>query len=188
MPHIQALYCHSNSLGTTIKVQIVGSIEFLSGKQLQASGGKLKEMQSHTKMKLGSADLMMYMGYDTDVWGTVGVAYKGVVCRHAGYNKYKQSINEWRSTKTEAGHVIAHEMGHNLGMSHDFSPAHTASGCDKTGVMSYGPPVNKWSTCSQADFQAHYLATKNTWCMEGKFGQIWYLLFLVTCFISIIHL
>ena len=167
MPHIQALYCHSTSLGTKIKVKIDGPIKFYSGKNLQASGPKLQEMWDTTKNDLGSADLMMYMGYDTDLWGTIGIAYKGTVCQHAGYNKYKQSINEWRPTHAEAGHTIAHEIGHNLGMSHDFSESHAAAGCDKTGVMSYGPPVNKWSTCSRADFQAHYIATKNSWCMPG---------------------
>ena len=168
MPHVQALYCHKSSLGSMVKVQIKGSIKFYKGKHLNASGGKLKEMWGTTKSEIGSADLVMYMSYDPQLWGTIGIAYKGTACRHAGYNKYKQSINEWRQTHAEAGHTIAHEFGHNLGMSHDFSEKHSASGCDMTGIMSYGPPINQWSACSKADFQAHYIANKDKWCMEGN--------------------
>ena len=52
-----------------------------------------------------TADLMMYMGYDTSYWGTIGIAWGKVVCQHSGYNKYKESINEWRKTHAEAGVV-----------------------------------------------------------------------------------
>jgi hypothetical protein len=63
---------------------------------------------------------------------------------------------------------MAHEIGHNLGMDHDFSTAHTASGCDGKGIMSYGNPPNEWSTCSKADFTAQYKVRESMWCMPGK--------------------
>ena len=63
---------------------------------------------------------------------------------------------------------MAHEIGHNVGMAHDFSDAHKAAGCDGTGIMSYGNPPNQWSTCSKADFTAQYKARESTWCMPGK--------------------
>ena len=49
-------------------------------------------MFTDTKNDIGSADLVLYMGYDTSYWGTVGIAWSPVVCQHSGYNKYKVDI------------------------------------------------------------------------------------------------
>ena len=62
---------------------------------------------------------------------------------------------------------MAHEIGHNLGMKHDHDHP-TASGCNGKGIMSYGNPPNKWSTCSKADFTAQYKVQESMWCMPGK--------------------
>ena len=63
---------------------------------------------------------------------------------------------------------MAHAIGHNLGMSHDFTTAHAAAGCNGKGIMSYGNPPNQWSTCSKADFTAQYKVRESMWCMPGK--------------------
>ena len=55
---------------------------------------------------------------------------------------------------------MAHELGHNFGMRHDFDD--TLGGrdnpCNGEGLMSYGWFDQKlqWSTCSKRDFAAHY--------------------------------
>ena len=70
---------------------------------------------------------------------------------------------------------MAHEMGHNLGMQHDFHANHGGSGgpCDGTGIMSYGSAPNVWSTCSKADFEARYNFIINhqshSWCLDGTY-------------------
>ena len=56
-----------------------------------------------------------------------------------------------------------------LGMKHDFSAQHEAMGCNGQGIMSYGNPPNKWSPCSKADFQAHYITVKSRWCMDCEY-------------------
>ena len=79
---------------------------------------------------------------------------------------------------------MAHEVGHNLGMFHDFDKRHGGGGnpCDNSGFMSYGPKVYKWSECSVKDFTAKYTLNKHNWCMPGndfqfylKIGTLWYL-------------
>ena len=54
-------------------------------------------------------------------------------------------------------------------MKHDFDPTHSGKGCDKDNhIMGYGNSKKvKWSTCSKKDLEAHYLMTKDRWCMEG---------------------
>ena len=104
-PHLQARYCHS-SLGTKIRVERIGNFKHYAGKTITASGASLQAMFDDTVADLGDADLIAYMCHDTSsLYGTIGIAYRPVVCGHSSGNKYKESINEWRPTSVAFGGV-----------------------------------------------------------------------------------
>jgi len=143
----------------------------------------VKEVERITKNYLGDANLMVFFGYDKDdfksdgssyktgITFTTGIARTGVLCApHPGNKKDKFSINEWNPKGTAAmGALIAHELGHNLGMRDDHFHGGENGPCVCKGVMSYAmhcrdkwqndkTPV-QWSTCSVASWTKHYVDT-----------------------------
>jgi len=175
-PHIQARYCHA-SLGTKIKFERIGNFEYLDQKIVASSAG-LEAVKPHAPKVIGSADLVVYMANDeSSLWGIIGIAWCPSICDPSQWNKYKASINEWRPTSIAFAGLVAHEVGHNLGMQHDFHTSHggQSSACNKDNhIMAYGSSKEKWSTCSKKDFKARYLQIKSknwTWCMEADIGN-----------------
>ena len=89
--------------------------------------------------------------------------------------RYKTSINEWYNNLLDTAGVFAHELGHALGMDHDF----TSSGGDRfdrngvkctdiNGLLDYGSrsSVDKFSTCSKQDFRDYYNRVLQTYNNE----------------------
>jgi len=175
MTHVQTYYRH-RSLPTKIEFKYnkretirrnenLPSTDSLNNWSLYAMG----DVANNPKV-----DLYAVFGKDPQYYGTVGLAWVGGACRGGRVRNEDGSImgpvwlgtsfNEHRNTASATAAVVAHEMGHNFGMSHDFDNKHGGKGgpCDGQGIMSYNndKPM-QWSSCSVNDFTGYY--NSNNW-------------------------
>jgi len=153
MAHVQAHYRHS-SLPTKIQFKYDTTETIYKDLNLPSTDYLNNWSQYGQDDADSKVDLYVAFGKDSEYYGTVGLAWVGGAC-----NKFiKTSFNEYRNTPSESAMVVAHEMGHNFGMSHDFDEKHggDAGACNGQGIMSYGDAPSKWSSCSVNDFTGYY--------------------------------
>ena len=81
------------------------------------------------------------------IYSILGLAWVSGMC----HQEYSCTINE--GNNFESVYVIAHEMGHNLGMNHDGEIAE-GNDCDPNRFLMspvLGPGKVTWSTCSNQE-------------------------------------
>jgi len=89
---------------------------------------------------------------------TLGIAYVRSACDYRGYAININELYTRYDAEQSTAKVFAHELGHNIGMLHDFEDVHGGHGgpCDGRGLMSYHGAKDKWSACSNDDFEAYW--------------------------------
>uniref|UniRef100_A0A671KWD4 Zinc metalloproteinase-disintegrin-like batroxstatin-1 n=1 Tax=Sinocyclocheilus anshuiensis TaxID=1608454 RepID=A0A671KWD4_9TELE len=91
---------------------------------------------------------------------TVGLAHTGALCGGLSTG----IVQDHNSNAISVGATMAHEMGHNLGMSHDSSSCVCSDGtCIMTAALSYFIPQH-FSSCSTSNY-VDYLNNKNPECL-----------------------
>ena len=121
---VQPYFCHK-SLGHRIRLSYSTNFQHYKGYNFkvnakyekapynyQAGIYQLDRVEALVQSKLGGADLMVLLGYDSNdfknnqccqfLGGTIGIASTGIVCRpqHWEQEKYKWSLNEYSSKGT----------------------------------------------------------------------------------------
>jgi len=86
-----------------------------------------------------------------------GIARIGTACNIDGHGISISELWQKLDSEYESARTFVHELGHNIGMLHDFDKKHKGNGdfggpCDGLGLMSYNHPPDQWSYCSNGDF------------------------------------
>jgi len=126
---------------------------------LKASESSLEALTRELKGKSTEKGLISFFTAQNNE-GPIGIAYRGTACHSmTGLQININEVQDFGNLQYTAD-IFAHELGHNLGMRHDFAMEHGGTGvsstsnnpCNGKGMMSYGNPPKAWSTCSNLDF------------------------------------
>jgi len=142
LTHAQDLYFHP-TLGS--RMTLVFQSAFSIPDSIQADENSLNYVGGYNEP---GHDGNVYLCYQNNESGTVGIAWIGTIC---GPQNYQTAVVEYFNNDLSTGEIFAHELGHNLGMQHDFNgspgnPRYDSQGNSCTnigGVMDYYQTVSR---------------------------------------------
>merc|ERR1712142_433340 len=170
--HAKNFFLRSDSLKTRIVLDVLPyrSID----QTLTATGNNLRTLVNGVRGEFNSVDADSYslISYENNAGGTIGIAWLRSTC--STDRAMRTNINEYFRGDIRTATIIVHEIGHNLGMGHDFigSPGNMRRSsrgepCTNVGgYMDYLSSPNRWSPCSVEDFTKYYNAVKRS---TGRF-------------------
>ncbi len=155
------------SLTSLVNFQFDANVEAVAGRFVAGTDIDKAGVYSSDKYNVN-----LMMAFRNSQPGTVGIAYVGTVCTPPGNAKLRVALCEYFTDDMKSGEVVAHEIGHNMNMSHDFNETPGVTRRDSRGnsctniggVMDYYGKVDKWTSCSIEDFTA--LTNKQGFCLR----------------------
>ena len=178
MTHAQVPFCHE-SLGTKMKLAVAGEPVYHEGVTWNPTTAMDQPYEYDA-----NTDLHWYLSYSPGA-NPGGKAYSmGVVCNPNYKYKGNQMSMFGFDDEKWTGQIMAHEIGHALGMGHDvetnplndyeknLATNHLKRGCTFKGEESYITngkyPPREWSVCSATDFHYYYDYIKWFWgwCLQ----------------------
>jgi len=143
---------------------------------LDTRGAVYKELSSIARNSGTEANLYVFLT-DSPTQSYYGFAKIGSLCDVARDKRI--SITRFVNNAAFTGETVAHEMAHNLGITHDCingvcggdyskgykGPRTGSDGRQCYGYMDYIPSTNGWSTCSKSDFRT-YVNKQRNYCLQ----------------------
>jgi len=182
MKHAKSYFLHS-TLKVKLRLEVVPGITqnyTFVDKVLDSNDAHLDEFAAYVNgnPSLPMADSYTLLSYHNNMqYGILGIAWVRTSCSSNRY--YRTNMGEWYINNIKTAELVCHEIGHNLGMSHDFKgnkvnkPRYDSKGLACTGkdmkaIMGYANQATKWSGCSNDDLIKYFNIKEKFggWCMD----------------------
>jgi len=153
-----SVHMRADSIGRKVVLDIAADIEFIDQRLHAIIGNELEDPFADFRQTLRRQnkcnDNVAFHHLITDHVPTdtvAGVAFVGTACAS---NCWNVGITELWNSIAGAAVVMAHELGHNMGMLHTDEPPNLNRGCE--GIMTPGRFADSWSQCSREAWTRDY--------------------------------